>query len=391
MTLFKRLTLVFAVLAVGGVFALWAGQRAVATNVMNDQTVPVRAKYVADWETHLTDFEKNLGIANAWLPETRPTPSSIGCQVPWAGDSTAVQRHRERCATRGRIELEVVESLEALAGSLLTDAAAPKIEDDLSWLKDLRGHGDWLQEAGTPLEFFDTDVKNFSALDIPVLDARQVKALAARRLLDGLQHGTLDEAVTDVIALAQALLGRPVLLDQLLGVELVRTLRKELVNAGKTELAPSEEVVEALRQTRLASALLWHPWTPATLPARFSASLSPASRCAASGEAAIHEELGGSLGEFYRPWLDSLHALRVQHACPADFTTRLVAARANVPQEASRRLLRATELLSSDELRNALLLRAADTNELVRKAAVESYLAVTLPRPFPDSQAKNDK
>ncbi|PZR09305.1 MAG: hypothetical protein DI536_22245 [Archangium gephyra] len=391
MTLFKRLSLVFAVLAAGGLFALWAAQRAVATNVMNDQTAPVRAKYVADWEAHADAFGRHLVVANAWLPESRPTPVSMGCQVPWSGDSTAVQRHRERCATRGRVELEQVEALEALAGSLLTDASAPKIEDDLSWLKDLRGHADWLQEAGTPLEFFDTDVKNLSALDVPVLDARQVKALAARRLLEGLQHGALDEAVTDVTALAQALLGRPVLLDQLLGVELVRTLRTELGNAGKPELAPSEEVVEALRQTRLASALLWHPWTPGALPTRFSADLSPASRCAASAEAAIHEELGASLGEFYRPWLDALHALRVQHPCTADFTTRLVAARAQVPQEASRRLLRATELLSTDELRNALLLRAADSNELVRKAAVESYLAVTLPRPFPETEAKTNK
>ncbi|MGV3621172.1 MAG: hypothetical protein ACO1OB_10165 [Archangium sp.] len=391
MKVFKRLTLVFAVLAVGGLVALWAAQRAVATNVMKDQTAPVREKFVADWEAHVTEFEKNLGITNAWLTESKPAPASLGCQVPWAGDSAAVQRHRERCATRARVDLGQVEALEALAGSLLTDAAAPKIEEDLSWLKDLHGHTDWLQEAGTPLEFFDTDVSHVSALDVPVLDARQVKALAARRLLDGLQHGTLDEAVSDVTALAQVLINRPVLLDQLLGVELMRMLRRELVAANTPQLAPAEALVEALRQTRLASALLWHPWTPAALRARFSPSLSAASRCAASGEAAVHEELGASLAEFYRPWLDALHALRVQHPCSSDFTTRLVAARANVPAEASRRLLRATELLSTDELRNALLLRSADSNELVRRAAVESYLAVTLPRPFPETLAKTNK
>lgn len=392
MTFFKRATLVFALFAVGGLVALWAAQRVVATNVMKDQTTPVRDKYVADWEAHAAAFEKNTGIANTWLGETKQTPPSLGCQLPWAGDSSAVQRHRERCATRAaNFDLEQIETLEALTGTLLTDASAPKVDEEVSWLAEFRGHADWLLEAGTPLEFFDADVSKISALDIPVLEARQVKALAARRLLLGKQNDALNDAVADVTALAQALLGRPVLLDQLLGVELLRNLRRELVSADKADLAPSEEVVEALRQTRLAASLLWHPWTPSTLQTRLSSSLSPASRCAASGEAAVHEELGTSLAEFYKPWLDGLHALRVQHACPSDFTTRVVAARANVPQDADRRLLRAAELLSSDELRNALLLRAADSSELVRKAAVESYLAVTLARPFPESQAKNDK
>lgn len=385
MTLFKRVTLAFALLAVGGLIALWVGQRAIATNVMKDQTAPIREKYVADWEAHADAFQKNLELTAAWLPPGARTPPSLGCQVPWAGDGAAVQRHRERCAPRARIDPGLLETLEGLDGALLTSADAPKVDDDLSFLAELRGHDDWLGEDGTPLEFFDADVAHLSALDVPVLDARQVKALAARRLLSGLQRGALEDAAKDVTALGRALLGRPVLLDQLLGVEVLRLARRELVAAGQPDLAPPEDVIEALRQTRLAASLLWHPWTPDALRGRFSPSLPAASRCAASGEGAIHEELGAALEAFYRPYLDSLRALRVQYPCASDFTARLVAARAHVPDDATKRLLRATELLSTDELRNALLLRSADSSELVRKAAVESYFAVTLARPFPEA------
>ncbi len=390
MKFFKRLTFAFALFALGSLAAVWGGLRAVATNVMNDKTAPVRASYVADWAAHADVFERDLGTAETWVATSERAPVSLGCHLPWAGDATPVQQHHARCPKRTPLSPELVEHLEALGGALLKKEEPP-VTEDFTWLRALQGHTDWSQATGTPLEFFDVNPQVSSVLDVPVLDRRQLHALVALRLLQGQQTGALPDAAADVTVLGRALLSRPVTLDQLLGVAVLQQLRTELEAVGTTELAPPADVIEALRQTRLASALLWHPWTPSALRTRFTPKIANASRCAASAEAAMHEELGTLAKEYDPTWVDALHGARVQAPCDSDFTQRLVAARATVPADVARRLLRSTEPFSGDELKTALMLRATESSALVRRAAVESYLALTLARPFPESASQSPK
>ncbi len=389
MKLFKRLTFLFALMAVGGLAALWAGMRAIATRVLEDQTAPVRAKYVTDWTTHADAFERDLKTAAAWVPAGDAAPTDLGCHVPFAGDAPAVQQHRARCPKLDLPDGSALDALEALGGALLTTEGAPLISDDFSWLAALRGHTDWSAQVGTPLEFFDVDPSHGSTLDVPVVDARQVRGLVARRLLQGRQREVLGAATEDVTALGLALLSRPVLLDQLVGVSVLQQLATELAAGGQQALAPPADALEALRNSRVAAALLWHPWTPASARARFTALLPAPSRCAASGEAATHEELGAMLREYDAAYVDALRAARVQSPCTSDFTARLVAARADVPPEVARRLLRSTELFAGDELRTAVMWRAADASAYVRRAAVETYFTLSLAKPFPVSDARS--
>lgn len=378
--LLRRLSIAFAVLAFGLAVALWVGIRAVATNVINDQAEPVRKKLLADWEAHADALERDLLAAAPWAVTGERTPVELGCQLRWSGQSPAVQQHLARCHELGpAVRGAVVEQLEKLGDEVLRrESEAPIVERDFGWMAATRGHDDWSQAAGTPLEFIDPDPRNASVMDVPTIDARQLGALVTLHLLAGHRSGKPEDAAADVTALARALLGRPVISDQLLGLSLLERLRAQLAAIDRLDLAPNEESLKSLRGSRLAAALLWHPWVPKQLRARFLPKIAPASRCAAAGEAMLLLELGEPLRENYPDFVTDFTAWR-QGACASDFVNRGLDARASpVPGTWQRAFRTAVVLDGADPSAPgpALVIRAAESSALTRRAALETLFSV---------------
>ena len=305
----KRLTLAFAVLAVGLLVSGWIGLRVVATSLIDD-TEPVRAQLVADWAKNADRLEADLAAVTAWNTPGAPTPPAIGCQLIWSGDPAALQKHVARCKDApAPLDEKTLAALDAMGDQLLVKPAdAPAVERDLGWLSSLHGHDDWSQMAGTPFEFFEVDPTTDSVMNAPVLALRQVRGLALLRLLEGQRAGTLDAALDDVVALARALLGRPFVLDHLVGIAVLDRTRHVLDALGRKELGPDSATIQSLRRSRLASAFLWHPWVGKAHRERFLTSLPAPSRCAAASEALLVLEVGGPLRENYPEFLQELSA-----------------------------------------------------------------------------------
>ena len=387
--LLKRLTLAFAVLALGLALAGWIAVRVLARNVMSSNTEPVRNQLVADWAKHADELDANLAAASAWSTQGEPTPPAAGCQLTWLGASAAVQQHLARCQQEGApgpIDEPTLGALEALGDQLLLrEAAAPPFERDLAWMTSLHGHDDWSQVTFTPFEFFDVDPASGSLMDAPTLALRQVRGLALGRLLTGQRTGTLAAAVDDVTALGRALLGRPFVLDQLTGVAVLDRLRATLDAAGQPGLGPSTAEVKALRGARLASAFLWHPWVPKAQRDRFLGKLAPASRCAAASEALLVLEVGPPLAENYPEFVADFAAWRKSSPCTSAFVNRALDARATLPEGSWKPLLRSVEFISradQGEVASALLVRAIGASPVARHAAIEVVFSVMVARPF---------
>ncbi len=387
--LFRRLSLFFAVLALGTLAALWVGARVVAERLVDEKTEPVRRQFLADWAANEAQFAADLEASAAFNVTQERTPASLGCELTWAGDGAALAQHLARCDHRGApLPRELVSALEKAGDDLLRDPAkAPTFERDLGWMQALRGRDDWSQAAGTPLEFFDFSAAGPSVLEVPVLDAPQLQALAALRLLEGQRAPGLEDAVLDVTALGRALLGRPVLVDQLVGLRVLQRLRGVLVAAGRPELAPSQAALDALRGSRLAAGLLFSPWVPPALRARFFPTLSAASRCAAFGNATLFLEVGELLDEHYPAYRPALAAGR-PGACASDFIARGLDGRAAMAPGAWARALRvaARDPGDPDAVGPSLMTRAARSSSVTRGAALETFLTLVASKPFPAQQ-----
>ncbi len=381
--LFKRLTLAFAVLALGILLAGFLALLWLAHQVRTNQTEPVRQQLVADWERNADAFEKNLTTAASWNTPGERTPPELGCQLRWAGDSSPVLQHLARCGATQPLDDDTLGALEALGDKLLTQAqTAPLPERDLSWMAQLRGHDDWSSVEGTPFEFFDV---NGSFIDAPVISVKQVRALALVRLLQGQRSGALEPAVEDVTAFARALLGRPFVLDQLVGVAVLERTRAALDAAGHPELGTRSAEIVALRGARLAAAFLWHPWVPKAQRERFLPKLAPASRCAAAAEDLLVLEIGPPLQENYPGFLADFRAWKATRPCTSDFITRALDAREHLPEASWQRLLGTPALpggLSRDDISSRLLLELVENTALGRATITELIFSVTLARPF---------
>lgn len=382
--LLKRFTLAFAVLSVGLLLAAFIALRVVATNLIKDDTEPVRAQLVADWAKNADALEAQLGAVNAWSTPSGTTPPETGCQLRWAGESDAVQKHLARCAAaQGPIAEETLAALDALKDQLLVEAErAPVEERDFGWMSVLHGKDDWSQVTGTPLEFFDV---HDSAAEAPTLALRQVRGLGLLRLLQGQRTGALDAAASDVTALGRSMLGRPFLLDQLVGIALLERARAVLSAAGRSDLALDEKTLQNLRGARLASAMLWHPWVPKAQRERFLPKLTAASRCAAASEALLTLEIGPPLSENYPEFASDLAAWKKTSPCSSEFITTALAARDWMPEGSWKRLLRMGDFVQRAERNEffaSLLVRAIESSALGRRAVTELILSVTVAKPF---------
>ena len=383
--LLKRLTLAFAVLALGLMLSGFIALRVLASKVINDDTEPVRAQLVADWEKNAALLEANLKAVSSWSTPSAPTPPELGCYLRWAGDSPAVQQHLARCKDApGPIDEQTLAAVETLGDQLLVkEAEAPTLERNFEWMSSLHGQDDWSQVAGTPYEFFSPEG---STLEAPGLALRQVRGLASLRLLAGHRAGDLDSAVNDVTALSRALLGRPFVIDQLVGVAVLTRTRAVLDAVGQQELGPRTEAVQALRGSRLASAFLWHPWVPRAQRQRFLTQLPAASRCAAAGEALLVLEVGPPLKENYPEFVEDFAAWRKTNPCTSDFINRALDARATMPEGSWKGLLRTAEFISRaerGETGSALIVKAIESSSLGRRAATEVIFSVMVAKPFP--------
>ncbi|MDP1829985.1 MAG: hypothetical protein Q8L48_42375 [Archangium sp.] len=380
----KRLSLAFAVLAVGFVIAGWIALRVLASNVLSTDTEPVRLQLVADWAKHADGLEAWLAAVTSWSTPSGPTPVATGCQLRWTGESAAVRQHLARCGDApGPLDEQTLVALDGLAEQLLVKAAeAPTLERDLSWMAGLHGQDDWSDVTGTPFEFVEA---GSSLMDAPSLALRQVRGLALLRLLQGQRAGALDAAVDDVTAFARALLGRPFVLDQLVGVAVLDRMRAVLDGAGQPDLGPGAAEVQALRGARLASAFLWHPWVPKVQRERFLPKLAVASRCAAASEALLVLEVGPPLAENYPQFVEDFTAWRKTNPCPSAFVNRALDARATLPEGSWKQLLRSAEFVNRAEqgdFVSTLLVKTIESSALGRRAATEAIFSVTAARPF---------
>ncbi len=382
--LLKRLSLAFAVFAIGLVLFAVIAFRVLAQRVIADDTEPVRLQLVADWEQNANTLEAQLEAAAAWSTPGEPTPPELGCQLRWTGESAAVQRHLERCPNApAPLDEQTLTALDALNDQLLVRAAdAPVVERDFVWMTSLNGHDDWSEVTGTPLEFFEV---HGPIVEAPTLALRQVRGLALLRLLQGQRTATLEAAVTDVTALAKALLGRPFVLDQLIGVGLLDRQRAVLDGLGRPELGPSSQAVQALRGARLASAMVWHPWVPKTQRDRILPKLPTASRCAAASEALLLLEMGPLLAENHAVFVTDFTQWRNTTPCPSTFVKAALTARAVMPEDSWKPLLGSAQFLNRAEqgdFFSALLMRAIESSALGRRAVTELILSLTAAKPF---------
>ena len=379
--LLRRLTIAFAVLALGLVLAGWVAMRVIATNVIEKQAEPVHQRLVADWAAHADALERDLAAAAPFGVTTAPTPTSLGCELRWLN---AEAPHAARCGDRGpAIADAVLEKLDALGDDVLRKANdAPTVERDFAWMAELKGHDDWALNAGTPLEYFDLDPGKRSVTELPVIDGHQLRALSTLRLLAGVRSGALTDAVSDVVALCRAVLNRPVLVDQLVAVSQLEHLHAQLAAIEQATLAPSSSELEALRSARLAGALLWHPWVPRAQRERFLPKLPAATRCAATGEALALLELGEPLHERYPDFISEITGWQ-GGACHADFTTGAFAARTQRPSKGWQRALR-NAVEDPGAVAPSVTIQAGESSPLVRSAVLETLLTLMLARPFPE-------
>lgn len=388
--LLKRLIIAFAVFSSGLVLAGFIGLRVLASNVMKRDTEPVRDQLVADWAKHADTLDTQLAAATSWSTPSAPTPPELGCQLRWTGESAPVQHHLERCKDApGPIDEQTLGALEKLGDQLLVEQAkAPTLARDFGWMAQLHGHDDWSQVTGTPLEFFPPESP---IIDAPVLAVRQVRGLALLRLLDGHRQGALDAAVADVTALARALLGRPFLMDQLVGVAILDRTRAVLAAVDQQDLGPTAKTAEALRGARLASALLWHPWVPRAQRERFLGKLAPPSRCAAASEALVLLEVGDPLQENYPEFVADFTAWRKSNPCSSSFVNQALDLRASMPEGSWKKLLQSQFAVQAEQgdFFPALLMKTVEGTALGRRAATEVILSVTLARPFSPPPAKS--
>lgn len=377
----KRLTLVFAVLALGLLLAGFLALLWLAHSVRTDQTEPVRKQLVADWEKNADALEQHLLAAAPWSTTTAPTPPELGCQLRWTGESVPVARHLARCQdVSPPLDFALLATLEQPGAQLLVKAdTLPVVERDLSWMARLRGHDDWSAAEGTPFEFFDV---NGTFMEAPALSMRHVRALAMLRLLEGQRTGALDAAVEDVVALARALLGRPFVLDQLIGVAVLDAARAALDAAGHPDLGPKRPELQALRAARLASAFLWHPWVPKAQRERFLPKLAPASRCAAASETLLLLEVGAPLQENYPQFVADLAAWTQTKPCQSELVQQAVAARAALPEGSWQHLLGSAGFAAKDEASSRLLVQLIEGTSLGRATVTELIFSVMVARPF---------
>lgn len=383
---FKRLTFAFAALSLGLLGSAWVTMRVVAARIVDDKTAPVKQQLLSDWAQHEARFVQGLQATEVWASGGEPTPLSAGCQLPWVpADHRAVRAHLARCKDAApRLDDALVKALGTLGDDALAkEAELPALPQDLAWMAGLRGHGAWAAPDGTPYEFVDARNEP-SVLDWPLLDGASTRALATVRLVQGQRAGALADAVEDVTALGRALLGRPTLPEQLVGVAVLRRLRAQLDAAGQRALGPAKDFVDQLALTRLAAAQLWHPWLPAELRERLLPKLPAASRCAAAADALLYAELGEPFEKVYAPHLPALHAWR-KGACGSALVQRAHDERRATPQERWRRLLLGGELLSVDGSSPAagLVARLVEHDSAARRAAVEVLLSVVTAKPFP--------
>lgn len=383
----KRLPLFFAALTVGLLFAGWLSIRLLAARVMDKDTEPVRRQLVADWETHAEAFAADLAATRPWSELTARTPPEAGCQLRWMGDAAALQQHLARCDPASKpLDEATLSALDEMGNQLLVRAPeAPEVVRDLSWMSTLREHDDWSQAAGTPLEFVDPSLARSTHFALPQVEPAQVRGLVQLRLLEGMRARALDEAVRDVTALARALLGRPLAVDQLVGADLLARTRALLDASGRPELGPPAAELASLQRARLAGAMLWHPWVPKAQRDRFLPALHAASRCAALGEALVVLETGPLLKAHYPDFAQELTTWHQGAPCRSDFLARMVAARRELPDRSWRRLLPMAELVKRAELGDmlpALLLWAAESSHAGRQAMLELIFSVTVARPF---------
>ena len=381
--LLKRLTLAFAVLAIGLMLAGLVILRVLANRALSGAE-PVQQQLVFDWEQHANELEKQLQSAASWDTPSGPTPPELGCQLKWQGESLAVQQHQARCGSAPPApDEQTITALEGLKDQLLVKAAeAPQFERDFSWMKTLHTQGDWSQAAGTPFEFFDP---HEPMMDAPVLAFRPVRGLALMRLVQGQRSGELEAAALDVKMFANALLRRPLVLDQLVGVSVLEQSRVVLTGAGHAELASSKDELEALRAARLASAMLWHPWVPKVQRERFLPKIAAPSRCAAASEALVMLELGPLLTEHYSQFVTELVEWRKGRPCSSEFVTLALSAREALPARSWTKLLGPESFATraeKGEVLPALLLRTVESTELGRKAVTELTLSLITARPF---------
>ena len=295
-----------------------------------------------------------------------------------------MQRHLERCpGAPGPIDEKTLTALDALNEQLLVRAGdAPVVERDFAWMTSLHGHDDWSEVTGTPLEFFEV---HDPIVEAPTLALRQARGLALLRLLHGQRGGTLEAAVTDVTALARALLGRPFVLDQLVGVGILDRQRAVLDGLGRKDLGPTSQDVQALRGARLASAMVWHPWVPKAQRDRILPKLPVASRCAAASEALLLLEMGPLLAENHAVFLTDFGAWRNSSPCPSTFVKAALTARAVMPEDSWKKLLGSAQFLDRAEkgdFFSALLVRAIESSALGRRAVTELILSLTAAKPF---------
>jgi hypothetical protein len=377
--LLRRLSIAFAVLALGLVISGWIAVRVIATNVIEKQAEPVHHQLVADWAAHADALEKDLVTAAPWGVTTAPTPTSLGCELRWVNPPAA---HVARCKEHGAaLPPEVLEQLEKLGDDVLGKAnEAPTVERDLSWMTELRGHDDWNLAAGTPQEFVDVDPAKSASMDFPVIEGRHLDALSTLRLLQGVRSNALEEAVTDVLALHRAVLNRPALVDQLTGLTGLQHVRLQLAALDRTALAPNEDELRALLASRLAAALLWHPWVPKAQRTRFLALLAPASRCAATAEVLTLLELGTPLSESYGDFTADLFAWQ-PGTCGSDFVERAFTARKTMSPDAWEHAMRAANE-DPGGISPSVAITVGRSSQLVRKAMLETLITLLVVRPF---------
>jgi hypothetical protein len=377
LTVIRRLALVFATLALGLAIAAWAGVRAIATRVLAERVGPVEQALIFDWETHADLLERQLNQASPWATASEHTPTELGCQLKWTGHPLALSHHAARCKNT------------LLTPEQLADLEGAARDFDVSWLAAFRGHDDFATSEGTPVEFFELDpAMGSQATDFPSVDAAYAQAVARLRLAQGQRQHTLEGAAEDVTAFARALLHRPTLSEQLAGVMVLERLADQA-----PALAPSVDVIGALKDSRLALALLWHPWVPHAQRTRFLPKLSPSSKCAAVMELLPMLELGPPLAEVAPDFIIELDAWRGK-GCEVPAVARALELRRRMPDDAWPRAFRASGVLNTDDpkaLGPALALQAMKVNALARKAAVESVLTVMTVKPFLNTSSSTTK